>query len=78
MQEDSPSPRREGSHGLFVVRIRGVEMGIGAAHKRPAILTTGPPTRISVNRQNRLLSAGIPLVEGIEGPILPEDCQDQN
>jgi hypothetical protein len=24
------------------------------------------------------LSAGMPLVEGVGGPILPEDCQDQN
>jgi hypothetical protein len=33
---------------------------------------------ISANRQNRLLSAGMPLVEVVGGPILPEDCQDQN
>jgi len=33
---------------------------------------------ISETRQNRLLSAGMPLVEGVGGPILPEDCQDQN
>jgi hypothetical protein len=33
---------------------------------------------ISANRQNRLLSAGMPLVEGVGGSILPEDCQDQN
>jgi len=33
---------------------------------------------ISVNGQNRRLSAGMPLVEGVGGSILPEDCQAQN
>ena len=33
---------------------------------------------ISANRQNRPLSAGMPLVEGVGGSILSEDCQDQN
>ena len=36
------------------------------------------PGHISYNGQNRLLSAGMPLVEGVGGLILPEDCQDQN
>ena len=33
---------------------------------------------MSANRHNRLLSAGMLLVEGVGGPILPEDGQDQN
>jgi hypothetical protein len=33
---------------------------------------------ISVNRQNRRLSAGMSCVEGVGGPILPEDGQDQH
>src|SRR5262245_57894 len=41
-------------------------------------LHLGVPTSISVKKQNRPLSAGMPLVEGVGGPILPEDCQDQH
>src|SRR5262249_7162406 len=55
-----------------------VEVGIGAAHEKSPSLTTGGPTTISANRQNRPLSAGMPLVEGVGGPILPEDCPGQN
>jgi hypothetical protein len=62
----------------FLVRIRGVEVRIGTVHERPPRLTIGDPTTISANRQNRLLSAGMPLVERVGGLILPEDCQDQN
>jgi hypothetical protein len=33
---------------------------------------------IPYNKHDRRLSAGIPLVEGVGGLILPEDGQDQN
>src|SRR5215475_15441983 len=50
----------------------------GVADTPPPSCTSGVPRHISASRQNRLLSAGMPLVEGVGGPILPEDCQDQN
>jgi hypothetical protein len=49
-----------------------------AAHERPPSLTTGGLTRISANRENRQLSAGIPLLEGVGKPILSGNCQDEN
>jgi hypothetical protein len=49
-----------------------------AAHERPPNLTTGVPTRISVQRENRPLSAGMPLLEAVGKPMLAGNCQDEN
>jgi hypothetical protein len=70
MQQRSPFPfgEGEGLHGLFVL---GRDVG-------QCQIPIGVPTSISVNRQNRPLSAEMPLVEAVGEPILPGNCQDQN
>src|SRR5262245_53199620 len=68
----------EGSYGLtprymLFSKLLGV-----VADTPPPSFTPGVPRHISANRQNLRLSAGMPLLEGVGGPILPEACQDQN
>ena len=40
-------------HDQFLLRLQGVEVGIGAAHERPQNLTIEAPTHISAKRENR-------------------------
>jgi hypothetical protein len=70
MQQSSPFPfgEGEGLHALFVL---GRDVG-------QCQIPIGVPTSISVNRQNRPLSAEMPLVEAVGELILSGNCQDQN
>jgi hypothetical protein len=70
MQQSSPFPfgEGEGLHALFVF---GRDVG-------QCQIPIGVPTSISVNRQNRPLSAEMPLVEAVGELILSGNCQDQN
>jgi hypothetical protein len=76
MRDFRASPYKP-AQNIKVLPSRLSRSGMGFSPKA-RLVTIEVPTRIFANRQNRPLSAGMPLVEAIEEPILPENCQDQN